>query len=282
MNYITLPEIDNLLPRLSDDEFAQLKSSIETEGVREPIIIWRRESDNVLVDGHNRSRVCEELGINPPVAYHDFESVESAQQWVIQNQLGRRNISADWGSYLRGRLALYLDGTTENISAITGVSERTIYRDKKYSKAVDGIATENKKPVSEILELPRAETITLFDMPIEERQKAFESGAPIRIKHEMSPIELARRLIHKAKIALSELAELAGTDKMIGDMSKHILQLADDINDFSDELDPIQETDCPKCGGAGCDYCAGIGTIPGIIVAEHHNKKIVEKVLGKT
>lgn len=273
MKYITLPAIDNLLPRLSDEEYAQLKQSIQTEGIREPIILWRRASDDVLIDGHNRARVCEELDIVPPVAYHDFDSVESAKQWVLRNQLGRRNLTPDRSSYLRGELALSLGEKTDTLTVSLGVSPRTIYRDKAFARAVDGLQGNESVSKEQILERTRAEVMTLYDMPKDKREEILSTGARVKTKPNILPIDRARRLMRKAVDTFAELVDLADRDDMIGEMMGHIAQLCDDAKDFAAELEPMQEMECHKCNGVGCDYCAGLGVIPGIIVAEQKHRK---------
>ena len=49
-----------LMPELLDWEFDALKESIRQYGVLVPIV---RDEVGLLIDGHHRSRACEELGI---------------------------------------------------------------------------------------------------------------------------------------------------------------------------------------------------------------------------
>jgi hypothetical protein len=61
-------------------------------------VVW----DGVIVDGHNRYEICER--IKKPFSVHSakFESREAAKEWIVTNQLGRRNLSQIQASYLRG------------------------------------------------------------------------------------------------------------------------------------------------------------------------------------
>lgn len=81
------PELEQLLPKMDDKAFAELKKSIEAEGIRDSIIIWREA--NTVVDGHNRGRIAKELGIVPPLRDISFKSKEDVKTWMIRNQLGR-------------------------------------------------------------------------------------------------------------------------------------------------------------------------------------------------
>ena len=52
-------ELSVLIPPLTPDEFTKLEDSILTEGCRDAIIVW----GNVIVDGHNRYKICTKHGI---------------------------------------------------------------------------------------------------------------------------------------------------------------------------------------------------------------------------
>lgn len=84
------PEFEALIPPLSDDEFKQLRENIlEANEVYDPLITW----NGVLVDGHNRWKIIRE---NPGIAYKVTDVIflnrNEAILWIINNQLGRRNL----------------------------------------------------------------------------------------------------------------------------------------------------------------------------------------------
>ena len=92
------PTFKNLIPALSEEEKSQLTENLIKDGCRDPIVVW----NNTIVDGHNRYEICSKHGIS-------FETVEcpvqgdlDVQKWIIENQFGRRNLTA----YVRGVLAL--------------------------------------------------------------------------------------------------------------------------------------------------------------------------------
>ncbi len=47
-------EFAALIPPLTDDEFNRLEQSILAEGCRDALVLW----GNILIDGHNRYRIC--------------------------------------------------------------------------------------------------------------------------------------------------------------------------------------------------------------------------------
>lgn len=101
MQTITIDtEFKNLIPPLTDEEYAGLEQSIVEEGCRDALITW----DGVLIDGHNRYEICTKHGIEFKTREFFFADRNEAIEWIIKNQFGRRNLPA----YERARLALRL------------------------------------------------------------------------------------------------------------------------------------------------------------------------------
>jgi len=79
----------NLIPPLSNDEFAQLEENILSQGqCREAIKIWR----GIIIDGHNRYAICQKHGIKFHTQNLNFSNKKEAELWIIENQIGRRNL----------------------------------------------------------------------------------------------------------------------------------------------------------------------------------------------
>ena len=98
-------EFRNLIPPLSDDEYKRLEESCIKEGVREPLVVWRLDDGSAfLVDGYNRSKIAMEHGLRVETRDMHFETRADAIDWIINNQLGRRNLDA----YQRVMLVLKL------------------------------------------------------------------------------------------------------------------------------------------------------------------------------
>jgi hypothetical protein len=52
------PEIANLCRTLNAAEKEQLEENLRVEGCRDALVVW----GEVLLDGHNRHEICEQLG----------------------------------------------------------------------------------------------------------------------------------------------------------------------------------------------------------------------------
>ena len=90
-----------VMPPLQETELMLLTKSLISEGCRDPLVVW----DDVIVDGHNRYRICRENGI--PFSYTEmsFPDEATARLWIIRNQLARRNVP----DYVRCEMVLPLE-----------------------------------------------------------------------------------------------------------------------------------------------------------------------------
>lgn len=93
-------EFESLIPRLTEEEFSQLEENIQEDGCRDALVLW----GNILVDGHNRYKICQKHGLPFRTVQKDFANRDKAKEWIILNQFGRRNLTA----FQRAELALQL------------------------------------------------------------------------------------------------------------------------------------------------------------------------------
>ena len=99
-------EFKNLIPPLTAEEYAQLEQNCLDYGIRDSLVITALpgESDTVLIDGHNRFEIAQKNNLSYNVRRLDFKDRDAIKEWIIKNQLGRRNVPA----YVRAELALKL------------------------------------------------------------------------------------------------------------------------------------------------------------------------------
>ena len=91
-------ELDSLFPKLDEQENSLLEKSILEDGCTDPIITW----NGVIVDGHNRYRICHKHNIPFAVEEREFSDIASAMEWMISRQLGRRNLT----NFMKAKVAL--------------------------------------------------------------------------------------------------------------------------------------------------------------------------------
>lgn len=111
---IILDELRDLIPPLQQEESNQLERNILAEGCREALLIWQTTANildtnstetsavYILVDGHNRYGICLKHKLNFKIHLISFDSLKDIRDYMIDNQLGRRNLIPEQASYLRG------------------------------------------------------------------------------------------------------------------------------------------------------------------------------------
>lgn len=119
------------------DEFQQLKENILKDGCRDALIIW----NDILIDGHNRYKICTENGISFNTTEKNFENRNEAIAWIIQNQFGRRNLSM----FDRGVLALRLKPILEEMAK----QRQMLAGGDKKSENAKSLITNWSEPISQ-------------------------------------------------------------------------------------------------------------------------------------
>lgn len=194
---LVLPELAAYIPPLLPDEYKQLEENIIQNGCREALLVWETTGEHIpdlgttattyiLIDGHNRYTICQKHHIDFKVHLMNFPSLEQVKFFMIDNQLGRRNLAPEQVSYLRGlrylrekqekgkysrdsqkgQNDLYeledTKGTKNNDPEIEGegqittanrlgkqfnVSEKTIKRDAAYAQGLERLAPAFKQDI---------------------------------------------------------------------------------------------------------------------------------------
>ena len=98
---VVLPEMEQLLPPLSAEQFSALEGDVLENGCYAPVIV---NENMVIVDGHNRFRICEKYGLPFQMLVFSFTDLLEAKQWALDTQKGRRNLD----KWELGKIALKL------------------------------------------------------------------------------------------------------------------------------------------------------------------------------
>lgn len=85
------PDLRDLLPPLTDEEYKKLEKNILENGFDEnfPIMEWQ----GFIADGHNRYKICQKHNIDFVYGTLAYETKEEVMEWMLDIQLGRRNLS---------------------------------------------------------------------------------------------------------------------------------------------------------------------------------------------
>ena len=171
-NITILPILKDLIRPLGIDEIEQLKVNILANGCQDSLKVWQTTQkiinplsltngeQFVLIDGHNRYKICIENNVSFAVSIMKFQSLDDVISWMIDLQLGRRNMSPNEIAYYRGlkynqekkiektdnfsSTGTFLK-TSQKLAEQYGINEKTIRRDAEFAKGVESLSQELKR-----------------------------------------------------------------------------------------------------------------------------------------
>ena len=142
MQNINFHEIANIFPLIHGKEFVDLKQDIKNNGVHESIVVY----ENQILDGRNRFRACQEVGVQPEFVNYDGAVPVG---YVLSLNLHRRHLNESQRAMVGANIANLENGqhSSANLQSTSAkdagdklnVSERSINTAKKVKK------TENKE-----------------------------------------------------------------------------------------------------------------------------------------
>ncbi|WP_052354458.1 hypothetical protein [Flectobacillus major] len=114
-NIQILDELRDFIPPLNQEESQQLEQNIIKYGCKDALLVWETTAGiagishkdeqapaYVLIDGHNRYRICQIHALNFNIQLLSFASLKDVKDYMIDLQLGRRNLTPQQASYFRG------------------------------------------------------------------------------------------------------------------------------------------------------------------------------------
>lgn len=156
---IILDELKELIRPLSEVEFEQLEQNILEEGCKVPLVLWKKEPGQfVLVDGHNRYAICQKHALKFPIEVRQYQDIEEVQRYMINNQLGRRNLTNLEMNYYIGlkyenekqrglKRSQETGHTSERIAKEFNTSTRSVERYALMAKGLNRLESDLRKAV---------------------------------------------------------------------------------------------------------------------------------------
>lgn len=157
------PEFAALCPPLTQEERATLEHSLTREGCRDPLLLWHEGAQYRMLDGHNRYAICLQHTLDFTTQVLPLANRAEAVNWIIANQLGRRNLTTEQKSYLRGKryhaekqqgartdlTSHHFDAklTRQRLAEEYKVGVSTIDRDGAFAEAVDTLEAHVRQDI---------------------------------------------------------------------------------------------------------------------------------------
>jgi hypothetical protein len=246
------PAFEALIPLQSKGEYMALDQSIQAEGCRDPLTVWKGK--NVVLDGHTRRMLCAGHKKQVKVREVELADEKAAVEYILQIQRERRNLTREAMSYFRGTeynaLKRQRGGskrgrkpkgyneprpTSLQVAEKYGVAEKTIRRDGLFARAIDQLVADYGQPevkrklLGADVKMTPGTAKVLLKMPAEERKQAMdhliEFGELPRAKKEADrsaqrPRRVAQRILASlekkgedyARSVVNQLVRLLGLE----------------------------------------------------------------------
>ncbi len=278
INIATDPEFVDYMPELSRESLDELFASLKAEGCRDSLVVWENDGVYTLLDGHHRFGLCQANGIPYNVIVmgtDDIPDKTAAIQWMIRNQLGRRNLTRDQFALFLGKLyntekAAHggdrkskgqngpLIGTTETtaekLAREHGVSPRTVKRAGQFAEAVEKAKTANAEIERKVVkgEITRAEVVKASKPDDETATVSVDAdGRPIP-QHLDHAFEIAEQIKHIAR----EVTKLRSTIEQSAE-AEPMAWSQIGTQDVVAKLKLVAEGLRLGCPHVVCSYCGG-------------------------
>jgi site-specific DNA-methyltransferase (adenine-specific) len=197
-------EIRNQIPPLQEWELKLLEESVCRDECREPLVVWRETG--ILLDGHHRLDICRRNGKKFKTVELSFASEAEALAWVIDNQIGRRNLSETQRAMCAAARANLAHGqkeadvpigtSAEEAADKFRVSRRSVFRAKKVlDEGVDELKAAcraDQIPVSVAAEIAELD-------PKVQRKLAADPPEASRVAKEKKKAKATKRKKERAK-----------------------------------------------------------------------------------
>jgi len=237
-------EYEKLLPKMSDEEFAELKASIQAEGQHYAIIV---NEDLEVLDGHHRFRACTELGIEPDFEVRKFDDKLLEKKFVIEANLRRRHLN----NFQLVELAVPL------LEVEKALAKQRQSKGGKNGRNLElGIAPEDAEPEF------KAKATEMVAKKAGVSTRTFERGK--KILEEAS--EDDKQKLREGKASITHVySEIVSGEQSKKDVSEVPMVKMETARDFENKADLLKllerlqkgELFCPACGNSmlQCSKC---------------------------
>ncbi len=243
------PEYDKLLPQMSEEEFTELKTSIEQEGQHYPIIV---NEDLEVLDGHHRYRACMELGIEPDFEVKKFDDKLLEKKFVIEANLRRRHLN----NFQLVELAVPLLEIEKALA-----KQRQSAGGKKGREMQLGVASDDAEPNSELEPFVKAKAAEVVAKKAGVSTRTFERGKKI--------IETAsedeKQKLRDGKTSIAHVYQEIVREEKPQTFPEESVQNPESEGDLQNKLALLallerlqkEELHCPECGNTmlACSRC---------------------------
>jgi hypothetical protein len=192
------PELRDFLLPLNQEENDRLRGSLMADGCLSPLIV--DSITGTLLDGHNRYRICTEKNIPFEIKEISMSKKEQQKQFVLINQLARRNLTPERMKYytamlyesVKGEAGFKAGDEWEGIAGpgrgnkVRGQNDPVVKSHETAKKVAEQVGKSEKtvrriaKEVKAMKEAGKIDEYTAGKLSKEEKKKILEQAKPVR------------------------------------------------------------------------------------------------------
>lgn len=196
---VEIHDAANLFPMMSAEEFRGLVEDIRENGQLEPVVFWKDQ----LIDGRNRWKACQELGIDVLTSEVDDET--DPLKWVVSHNLHRRHLNESQRAMVATKYATLKHGqagngrkveTSKDVSTIDAAAKLLNVSTASVDRAKKVVASGAKAVVDlvEAGELPVAVAEKFVKSVPDKREQAKIASAGMEaVRKAVSPVKPAKK-----------------------------------------------------------------------------------------
>jgi ParB-like chromosome segregation protein Spo0J len=257
------PEYEKMLPKMSEQEFTELKASIQAEGQHYAIIV---NEDLEVLDGHHRFRACTELGLEPDFEVRKFDDKLLEKKFVIEANLRRRHLN----NFQLVELAVPLLEIEKALA-----KKRQSKGGKNGRNAELGLASDDAEPELE----PKAKATEVVAKKAGVSTRTFERGKKIM----ENASEDDKQKLREGKVSIAKVyqeivssqnpqeKEAASKPALHGESAREVQNRAELLALL--ERMAKQELFCPECGNSMLECSKCHKTLRELVEAKDKPKK---------
>lgn len=232
--------LSSAFPDMSDEEYQDLKDSIENIGLQNPVVLFQGQ----VIDGWHRYKACDETGSE--CRFVELDANTPPDDYVIAQNSSRRSMTASqkalafseiyaWkrhggaDRFSPTRTECALDMTAAQIADKAGVSTRSVQQAKQViANAAPEVVQAVKEgktglpKAAEIAKMPKAQQAAAIDKPMPKQEKPVSFGIVAKMQKRIDELEAENQRLRDdlemmsdatSDLALSnEALELLSTD----------------------------------------------------------------------
>ena len=259
---VIIQELKDLIKPLQVEEFEQLKANILQNGCQDTIKIWQtseqiinpeaesNEEMFVLIDGHNRYKICSIHHITFNIVLMFFADLQAAKNYMLDLQMGRRNLNQIQMAYYRGlrynneKITAKTDNfskdskdekTSDKIAKQFKVDEKTIRRDGEFASGLEMLSPNFRKEVlagkqkvskKAVQQLVKLEIVSPIES-VEDLENVLDKTASIKLISSRENNKISREMFLQIQDKLNKVYETNNLDEfnLLNDLIQNLGKL---------------------------------------------------------